>query len=252
MARLFKAAVATFGRPRYLITDLSARVHQERFQKARLATRRQATVRLGQRYPLDDAAETPLEDLRRLPRVRKSDPSAATPFQIAFLNPNQGGFPVLAPQAAKRPLGAGAPQLSRRWIKSRRARSSTCVWGAQILPAIECRNSHAEPIRRRSSSHFRGTGAGRPVPKPPDWLQPESVAWAQRVGVHDATAQTPVSGVPESINTRANSRLIQIKWPADSADRTLRYHGAGGVSNPRRIVESHYSGILLRRSKTWS
>ncbi|MEP7215360.1 MAG: DDE-type integrase/transposase/recombinase [Anaerolineaceae bacterium] len=151
MSRLFKKAVALFGKPKYLITDLGGEFIASGFQKvvkragvkprfasadsiratARLerfwkTLKQLAGVRLipvidigdlerrlsaalayytcqrphtalGDRTPLQSFLGESAPTLKQLPRGRKREPCAPSPFRIAF---DPGGFPVLAPQAA--------------------------------------------------------------------------------------------------------------------------------------------------------
>ena len=55
---------------------------------------------LGNRTPVMAFLGKPAPELRRPPRGRRGDSSGATAFRIAFLDPDRGGFPVLAPRAA--------------------------------------------------------------------------------------------------------------------------------------------------------
>lgn len=126
-AGVFKKAVARLGvQPRYASADnIRATARLERFWKtlkeisrfrlvpplnlddlesrlsqalAYYAFHRPHTA-LGNRTPAMAFHGESAADMRRLPRGPKSDTSRAVPFQIAFLNPDQGGFAVLAPLA---------------------------------------------------------------------------------------------------------------------------------------------------------
>jgi transcriptional regulator with XRE-family HTH domain len=74
MAGLFKHAVAAFGRPKYLLTDLGGEIHRQGLAADGCATRHKTAVCGGRQHPCDSAPGAILED----PETDRSGSAAAT------------------------------------------------------------------------------------------------------------------------------------------------------------------------------